>query len=176
MLLNSRHMDYRIILISLGISHYICLIAWGGGLVFIPSVASRVISSLSGESRVNAGEKMYKLTTIYVRVWGLLTVVLGITFYLMPVAPAMVMLSRLDNWRILIPVLVSLVAYIGGVEGLTALQARRYTSITAAMDQKMRGRDVAHLLVLEKKVSVATSVQLALVILLAASTYYLTVF
>lgn len=166
-------MDLQIISAAVGIGHTISAIAWTGSIIFILTVTFPVMSHLQGEVHINSNVRLFRLSEIYLRIWGIFTFVLGISLYILPLAKPLVIIHRFDPLDVFFIEAVTFVAYIIVGEGYLFRNMRRYRVLSNSLEQKEKSQDIAHMNVLEKMIYRFMLIQLALLMaLVVASAYF----
>lgn len=165
-------MDLQFVGVVLSIVHSVSAIAWTGSIVFFLIVIIPVISQFSGDTRVSANTKLYRLSRSYLRTWGLLTVFLGIIINVLPIGTPQAILHRFDPLNVMFVEVLTILAYFVIGEGYIFRSMGMYSALSGTLDEKARNRPVAHLTVLEKKVSNMLTVQLILLVIVVAASIY----
>lgn len=166
-------MDIQLVRIVLHILDSVSMISWTGSIVFFLIVIRPVLSSLNEDGRISVISALFKNISRYLRAWGILTVALSLATILIYVRTFQEFLVVFDPLKTLLWVIIMVVAYFVAGEGYLFKFLHRYISISKTIDEKTKGKSVAHLLVIEKRVPGYMLLQLSLLLaVLVIYTYF----
>ncbi len=166
-------MDVQLISTAIRILQSISAVAWTGSLIFFLAVLVPVIRHMEGEMRASASAMIFRSGRVYLRTWGVLTVALAIAVELFPIASPMAVLKRFDPLSIFLIDAITFAAYLIIGEGFLIRSMGMYASIFKSLDTKLKPQGIAHLVVLERKITSSVALQMSFLVLALVLSAYL---
>lgn len=166
-------MDLQLVFVILGLARTISTVAWTGSIIFILTVPLPVLSKLQGNVRVESNARFYHLSENYLRACGILTLIFGIVVYAFPYKSITNVIMSFDPLNVFFIVVITAAAYAVVGEGYLFRKMNMYWSISDSLDQKEKGQDIAHMIILERNISRLMILQLSLlIVLIIANSYF----